>query len=464
VTERENPANSKAVARVEVGAPQVFGTPGVVLVDTPGVASVNEHNTVLARELLAASDAAVLVLSADSPLSESELAMLDELEARREMVFVVINKSDHLDEDEMDDVASFVIEHLRGVLSKWDGPYCIDARSAIRANSGSTDRTAGEFLAFRASLERFVSDDLASARADAAVGELRRLAQTLEQSLQLEVAAETMGSQALRKQLSHFERAVSEGRRALHEDRVVLDHEAARLATDIGERLTRPAMAAAPRCQAELARTAEATPARKLDDELRRVIEECVRRELDPIRQTANDDLGRAWEAIASRFSERVGGRINDLIGVTNELFDVHLPRASVPQVASQREHFSYFFIRVESPTAPIGRLLGSLLPRALARRRALRAAERQLLQELDKHAGRARYDLAQRLQAVESDLVASMVAEYEETQSSLVRAVQEAQSLLASSEEERAGRQRRLDEVRALLTEIDQLGVGIAS
>lgn len=464
VTERENPGNVKAVSRVEVGTHQVFGTPGVVLVDTPGVASVNEHNTLVARDLLVESDAAVLVLSADSPLSESELAILTELEARREKVFVVINKSDHLAADEIEDVKRFVVEHLRGVLSKWSGPYCIDARSAIRANSGSADRAMGEFLAFRATLEHFVADDLASARTDAAVGELRRLAQTLDQSLQLEASAGTMSSHALRRQLSRFEGAVSNGRRALDEDRVVLDHEVAQLATDIGHRLARLAMAAAHSCQAELDRTAEIAPARRLDDELRRVIEACVRREFDPIRRAISEELDSAWEMIAIRFADKVRGRIDELIRVANELFDVHLPSASVPPVASQRERFSYLFIRIESPTTPIGRMLSSFLPPALARRRVLGAAERQLLQEFDKHAGRARYDLVQRLEAVEGNFVSSMVAEYEETRSSLVRAVQGTRSLLALSEKERADRDHRRNEVQALIAEIDQLATSATS
>jgi len=458
VTERENPANVKAVTRVEVGTDQVFGAPGVVLVDTPGVASVNEHNTTTARQLLAESDAAVLVLSADSPLSESELAMLAELEGRCEKVFVVINKCDHLADDEIKEVERFVVEQLGRVLSQWTGPYCTDARSALRAGPAVPDPTATGFLAFKSALERFVADDLAYARRQAAIAELGRLAHGLEQTFELEAAAATLDADALRSLLSRFESAVSYGRRALDEDRVILDHEVAQLATDIGQRLADLAAAAARTCEPELAATADAVPARRVDDELRRVIEECVRREFDPIRRAVTNDLDGEWERIASHFSDRVRGRIDELIDVANELFGIHIPAASVPPVASRRDRFSYHFIRIESPTAPIGRLLGLLLPPRLVRRRALGAARRRLAQEFDKHAGRARSDLAQRLQAVERDFVTSMVAEYEETQSSLVQAVQGAQSLLALSEEERAGRDRRLDGVRAFVVAIDQL------
>jgi len=461
VTERENPGNVKAVARVEVGTHQAFGTPGVVLVDTPGVASVNEHNTATARDLLSESDAAVLVLSADSPLSESELAILAELDARREQVFVVINKSDHLAGDDIDEVEAFVVGHLRRVLSQWSGPYCTDARSALRADPVAPDRATGGFFAFRSALERFIGDDLAAARWDAAVGELRRLAQGLDQALQLEAAAGALDADDLRTLLSRFEGAARDGRRALEEDRVVVDHEVTQVASDIGKRLAELSAAASRSCGPELALAAQAVPARRLDDELRRVVEECVRREFEPIRRAVGNELDSAWGSIAGHFSERVRSRIDELIGVANKLFDVHLPAASVPPVASQRERFSYLFIRVESPTAPIGRLLGLLLPRGVARRRALDAAERRLVQEFDKHAGRARYDLTQRLESVKGEFVAAMVAEYEETQSSLVRAAQGAHSLLELSEEERAGRDRRRDEVLALVAEIDRLSAG---
>jgi signal recognition particle receptor subunit beta len=463
VTEAENPGNVKAVARVEVGTPRAFGTPGVVLVDTPGVASVNEHNTAIARELLAESDAAVLVLSADSPLSDSELGMLAELEVRCEKVFVVINKSDHLTDDEIEEVERFVVDHLRRALSQWSGPYCTDSRSALRTGSVAPARTTDGFLAFRAALERFVAVDLASARHQAAVAELGRLTETLEQGFQLEAAASAMDADSVRSQLTQFEGAVADGRRAIDEDRVVLDHEVTQLATDVGQRFGQLASASARSCQPALASMVHGVPVRRLDDELRRVVEECVRREFDPIRRAVSSELERAWEEIANRFSARVRGRIDGLIGVANELFDVHLPVASVPTVTSRRERFSYLFDRIESPTAPIGRLLGLLLPPGLARRRALAAAERRLVQDFDKHAGRARYDLAQRLEEVERDFVAAMIGEYEQTHSSLVRAVQGAQSLLALSEEERAARDRRREEVRALVAEIDQLATPAA-
>lgn len=458
VTERGNPGNGKGVSRVEVGAAAWPGAAGVVLVDTPGVASVNEHNTTAAHAALAESDAAIVVLSADSPVSESELALLAELGSRGERVFVVINKCDHVDGDELDEIERFVVGHLRRQLATWEGPYCTDARTALRAGAATPSRGVLGVAALREALATFVQDDLVSARRSAAVAELGRLARRLDQVVQVETAAAALDEDMLGSQLARFDHAAHVGWRALEDDRVVLDHGTQALVDDAGQHLADLAREAARACRPMLASTGESAPIRRLDDALRDVIEECVRERFEPIRRQVVEDLEAAWEALARSFTERVREGIQALTGVLDELFDVHLPDVDLPPVTSQPDRFSYLFVRVESPTAPVGRLLALVLPGRLARRRAMRAAERRLLQELVKHAGRARYDIAQRMEAVERDLATSMMAEYERTRASLVRAAEEARTLLALTDEERAARDHLRGEVRMIVDTSDRL------
>ncbi|MGH9920041.1 MAG: dynamin family protein, partial [Nitrososphaerales archaeon] len=176
VTESRNPGNVKEIARVMVATPSSFGISGLVLIDTPGIGSVNEHNTHAAHAALEDSDGAVLVLSADSPLSEGELEMLSALADRHAKVFIVINKCDHLAPKEIDQVAAFVREHVDQVLSVWDGPYCIDARSALQGISGpGHSLTSRAYANLRTSLEAFVRDGLVLERTRSSVTELTRL-------------------------------------------------------------------------------------------------------------------------------------------------------------------------------------------------------------------------------------------------------------------------------------------------
>src|SRR5207247_10078541 len=69
VTEPGNPLNQKRVRRAVVPPPSPFLRQGVGIVDTPGVGSIFEHNSELTYEFLAESDAVIVVLGADQPLS-----------------------------------------------------------------------------------------------------------------------------------------------------------------------------------------------------------------------------------------------------------------------------------------------------------------------------------------------------------------------------------------------------------
>jgi predicted GTPase len=76
VTERGNPRNRRGIAAVTAftDAPVLAG--GAELVDTPGTGSVFEWDTDAAHQALETMDAAVLVLTADPPVSASERELL----------------------------------------------------------------------------------------------------------------------------------------------------------------------------------------------------------------------------------------------------------------------------------------------------------------------------------------------------------------------------------------------------
>lgn len=96
VTEAGNPGNQRRVARVEIRGRWPLLEAGVVLVDTPGIGSVHIHNTEAARAALLDADGALLVLSADAPMSEQERDLVRLLAQRRAPTFYVLNKIDHI--------------------------------------------------------------------------------------------------------------------------------------------------------------------------------------------------------------------------------------------------------------------------------------------------------------------------------------------------------------------------------
>jgi small GTP-binding protein len=176
VTEERNPANQLGVERVEVRVASSLLEAGVVLIDTPGLGSVYQHNTETGRAAILEADGAIVVLSADSPLSDHERELLGVLAERQARTFVVVNKSDHLDPADLETVRRFITEVVAAEFGRKPELYCLAARPALlaRCQGREPGSEAVDFAAFAANFEDFVAADLVSARLDAARAELAR--------------------------------------------------------------------------------------------------------------------------------------------------------------------------------------------------------------------------------------------------------------------------------------------------
>lgn len=462
VSEEANPGNRLGVRRVEVGVPAGWAAPGLVLVDTPGLASVHEHQTASARQALADSDGAVVVLSVDSPLSASEEGLLTDLAARKATVFVAVNKCDHLAPPELAEVRRFLGDHLRRLLGGRADAFFVSARGALEppapvaepAGPNGQDPGYG-FAAFREALRAFVVDDLAAARAAAALAELQRIGDAVESSVAVEAAAAQLGLATLDTQLDRFRAAAAEGRRRFAEEQVVLEHEVGGLANELGRLLADGVTRLAAERWPEVAAAAEGVPGRRLDAVLDDAVAATVAGALEPLRREAQARAEAGWRALAGRLAASAQQRVEDLRDVAGALFEVHLPTAPVPEVRALPEHFSYLFLHVASPGTGLARQVEALVPLAAVRRHRLRRARRQLGDALDKHAGRARHDLVERLRETARRFVAEMAAELDETERSIVAAAERAGEALATGHRRQAARQAARERATALAREV---------
>jgi GTP-binding protein EngB required for normal cell division len=138
VTEEENPRNRLGVARVDLLYPAPVLRHGIVLIDTPGVGSTLRHNTEAALGVLPECDAGFFVLSADPPVTETELAYLERVRPHVARLFFVFSKIDYLVPEERERALDFLrrslSEHLPGAA---DAPiFSLSARQALAARQG----------------------------------------------------------------------------------------------------------------------------------------------------------------------------------------------------------------------------------------------------------------------------------------------------------------------------------------
>ena len=137
VTESGNPKNRLGVARVEVFHPAEILKNGVVFIDTPGIGSTFRHNTETTLHFLPQCDAALFLVSADPPITETEVEFLRKVRPNVNRLFFVLNKVDYLSTDEMDDAAKFfqkVISHQAGVDHELP-VFPVSAKDGLKAKS-----------------------------------------------------------------------------------------------------------------------------------------------------------------------------------------------------------------------------------------------------------------------------------------------------------------------------------------
>ncbi|MGB8368599.1 MAG: dynamin family protein [Limisphaerales bacterium] len=112
VGENENPHNTKQVASVEVELPALQSFAPLEFVDTPGLGSAFIHNTEVALNWLPNVGAALVAVSADSPLSERDLDLLDQLRRHTPKIALLLTKADLLTESQRAEVREFLRRQL----------------------------------------------------------------------------------------------------------------------------------------------------------------------------------------------------------------------------------------------------------------------------------------------------------------------------------------------------------------
>lgn len=116
VTEEGNPGNEKQVLLAQVYLPADLLRYGFFLIDTPGLGSSIAENTKAAEAFIPRADAAIVVMSAESPLDEQDFELLEKVHREVGTVFVVLNKTDLLRVQDHDLVLEAFTRRVRSLV------------------------------------------------------------------------------------------------------------------------------------------------------------------------------------------------------------------------------------------------------------------------------------------------------------------------------------------------------------
>ncbi len=129
ISEAKNPANAKNVAVVDVELPLFERYHGLRLVDTPGLGSAYKYNTATSEEWLPKVGAAIVAISAERPLSESDIQLIRELMDYTPEIVLLLTKADLLSSDQQAEVVTFLNETAQKELNRTFPIYLYSIKS-----------------------------------------------------------------------------------------------------------------------------------------------------------------------------------------------------------------------------------------------------------------------------------------------------------------------------------------------
>lgn len=401
VTESGNPGNAAGVTGVTVHIQsKLLENYRIDLVDTPGTGSVYTQNTTDARHALTSLDAAILVLTADPPISDAERNLLAEISHTSVRTFVLLNKIDRLNHDEIREAEAFTRRVCREAIGQ-EVPV-----QSCSARRGYDDPG---FTAFSTSLTGYLDT---RADQDVQIALLGHVTRTLQTMLD-----------GRRIRMRGLELAAGGQERELEDLRLRLRSVAGRR-TDINDRC----IGSLGRMRADLDRSAAAVVS-ELTHDCRRALNHAWESELERVAPGVVEDqalgargvvIGFLTRAVDAWRAERIADLEAGLTGVVEQAqadltTQVQLARDSIQDVLAIRLHgsgpepklqvdmtFHYDFTRPESWQWPLQTVISRFGTTTVRRNRARRTIFKEIPTLTDRQVGRARSDLQHRLQETE--------------------------------------------------------------
>ena len=161
MAEENNPRNQFCVKDVHIGCPSAILQNGTMLIDTPGFGSTFVHNTRTALDTLVDCDAALFLLSADPPMTQTEVEFLKQVQQYVPRIFFILNKIDLLPDKDIDKVDRFIRQMLISNLGyssdvKLFHVCAAEAEKATQNTSDNTNWSAGNLEQIKTEILEFM--------------------------------------------------------------------------------------------------------------------------------------------------------------------------------------------------------------------------------------------------------------------------------------------------------------------
>jgi small GTP-binding protein len=458
ITERGNPQNKKGVKEVTVYYPSDYLKGGVRIIDTPGVGSVYRHNTDVAYSYLPHVDAAIFVVSADPPLSESEHRFLKDIRQYVDKMFFALNKIDQVSDEDRRESLEFtarILEDDLGVGKVKIHP--LSARWALEAKkAGDGSKLERSLLPdFERLLQEFLVHEKGKVFLRSVLNSLQKVVSDQTVSCQLEREAVKLPLQELQAKIGRFEEEMKTIAKEREHNSYLLSGHLKKITSRIDEEIGQFKKESLPVLHRELE-----------EEYLRKVRMGCgnLRSELEEFVFGRIQDLFNAWrlqlaEKISSLleeahgwFAARTNETIERILALTSDIFELKLSAFTSVEALAKKSDF-YFLFKDDPVGLELVQLAAtSALPRFLSKKIILNKMQDTVAELVDRHCGRVRYDLINRLSNTVKEFQRALNEKIDMTLDGIRVSLQKALALNQSS---KVDVERNLDELSSRLVSI---------
>ena len=454
VTEARNPGNHLGVELVRLELDDELLNAGVELVDTPGIGSIHRHNTEAAHAFLPRIDAALGVLDAGQPLTEAERALFADATRRIPRLLVVLNKIDHLEQGDREAAAEFVRATLEGLV----GREGVEVFAVSARHGDGLTQLRARLLALavgerEALLVRSASAVGASVAADAA------------QAARFEARAIRLPLDELKSRAGEFDRRVTELQAAKVEAGDLLQQGSARAVRQlVSEPLQAYARGREPELRSAVARRAQELPdvsPRELGEDLDRWVEDTIHATFAELVPRFEANVAEELSALQIQYAARVRVILEQVQAVVEDVFGT---RAGERLPGSGLRAPSRFSFKLRDPENALDMIVGfgrTLVPGALGRRLVVRDAEQRLIDMTDRHAGRLRSELAERVAKTIVDYRRELETAIAEAAAAIRAAIDRAHDDCSRGEQRAASRLHELAEIERRCDRLGKVLIG---
>jgi GTP-binding protein EngB required for normal cell division len=457
VTEKLNPGNKKGVDKVIVFSDSAFLKNGVVLIDTPGTSSTLTHNTKVTEDYLPNCDAAIMLISADSPLSSEEVGFIKAIQRYAPRVFFVLNKCDYVSEKDKRDMARHVECELRksGIASK---VMPVSARVGLLGRLKKDGKLVAESGIQRLEkvLLNFLSRSKGFALLEAARLRLNSIALSLFNQLQSEYAAVSMSVQDISAKAEEFDRQFELIKHSALSYSGSIDSEFDDLMREIDEDMK---AAKESLTRAVVREVGEALQQKQPDktgfvEYANSIIDAHVQSRLTAWRKAEDNKICARLEAIEKRYAYLLSDTARRLKNASSHIFKFQLKQVS-PKYKMGAETGFYFKPSGFGRDTLMMPSLFDILPSSLKRKRIMAKLDETIGADTEANLGRIRYDYLQRLNAGKENFKETLLAVLEGTKKEIEAGLRKGKPLATRTFEEKVLIKKDLRKKLDKLTEI---------